>query len=245
MIRTLIIDDEPAIRKDLQALLALHPGFTCIGGCGSIAEAKILISATDPDLVLLDINLSDGTGFDLLAALPAISFKIIFITAYNDQAIKAIKFGALDYLVKPVNDEEFAHALEVCSRNTVQQQATQLSLSQEQMKPVGHFNRIALRSQYFLQIVAFDEINYCQGDSGYTTFYLTDKRKIVVSKSLKEYEELLPDHIFIRTHQSYLVNQLYINLFHKDGYVVMKSGEQIPVATRKKDHLIKVLTKVQ
>lgn len=244
MIRTLIIDDEPAIRKDIQTLLSRHAAFICIGACGSLAEAKVLIAATQPDLVLLDIQLSDGTGFELLKSLPEIPFKIIFVTAYNDQAIRAIKFGALDYLVKPLDDEEFSEALQRMqdSRANPPQLATQLQVTQEYLQNGPQRNRIILRTQNYLQIVQHEEIIYCQSDGGYTHFFLTDKRTALVSKSIKEYEDMLPAARFIRTHQSFLVNIDCIGRYHKDGYLILKNGNEIPVATRKKDHLLKLLT---
>lgn len=244
MIRTLIVDDEPAIRKDLQYLLSKHPDFICTGACGSVHDALVLINTTQPDLVLLDIQLSDGTSFDLLAQLKKFSFKIIFITAYNDRAISAIKYGALDYLVKPVDEEEFAQALQKVkdSKEDSQVLDTQLSFAKNYLQNSQSMNRIALKSQEYLQIVHFDEIVYCQSNAGYTTFHLTDSRKILISKSLKEYEELLPEQIFLRPHQSYLVNQQYIDRYLKDGLLVLKNGMEIPVSTRKRDYVMATLT---
>ena len=220
MIRTLIIDDEPAIRKDIQTLLSRHEAFICIGTCGSVAEAKVLIETTKPDLVLLDIQLSDGTGFQLLQHFKPVTFRVIFITAYSDHAIKAIKFGALDYLVKPIDEDEFATAL--LAATDMGHTNTQLDIAIDHLKPAKLKNRIALRSQNYLQIVQYAEIIYCQSYSGYTTFYLSDKRKILTSKPIGEYEELLPITTFIRPHQSYLVNLDYIDRFHKDNYLILK-----------------------
>ncbi|WP_118952755.1 LytR/AlgR family response regulator transcription factor [Taibaiella helva] len=246
MLRVLIVDDEPIIRKDLEALLKPYSGFIVVGTCGSVTEAKILINATQPDLLLLDIQLSDGTGFDLLQSLEKISFHTIFITAYNEYAIKAIKYGALDYLLKPIDELELKDALEKVKAG--RKEALEVRESLEVAR--AHMNsdnkairsRIVLRSQYFLQVVAFDEIIYCQNDGGYTHFHLVDKRKIVVSKSIKEYDELLPRQLFLRPHQSYLVNVSFIDRFHKEGYLILKGGQEIPVSTRKKEHVISFLT---
>lgn len=244
MIRTLIIDDEPAIRKDLQLLLSRHKGFVCIGTCGSISDALVLINNTQPDLVLLDIQLSDGTSFELLSQLGKINFKIIFITAYNDRAITAIKFGALDYLVKPVDEDELALALQKVYDDPAlpMLQEAQLALTQRHIQTQQPQDRIALRSQDYLQIVHFAEIIFCQSNAGYTTFHLTDNRKILISKSLKEYEDILPGSLFLRPHQSYLVNQQYIDRYHKDGLLVLKSGAEIPVSTRRRDYVLALLT---
>ena len=244
MIRTLIIDDEPAIRKDLEFLLSKQKDFMCMGSCGSVHDALVLINSTQPDLVLLDIQLSDGTSFDLLAQLKSVTFKIIFITAYNDRAISAIKYGALDYLVKPVDEEEFVLALQKVKESKDDHQIldTQYSFAKNYLQNSQSLNRIALKSQEYLQIVHFDEIVYCQSNAGYTTFHLTDNRKILISKSLKEYEELLPEQIFLRPHQSYLVNQKFIDRYLKDGLLVLKNGMEIPVSTRKRDYVMSTLT---
>ncbi|WP_119079845.1 LytR/AlgR family response regulator transcription factor [Chitinophaga alhagiae] len=240
MIRVVIIDDEPAIRKDLQTLMQQQTGFVVAGACGSIQEARVLIPATQPDLLLLDISLGDGTGFDLLQEL-APACKVIFITAHQHFAIKAIKYGALDYLLKPVDEEELRQALARASRMQAAEPA-QLAVAREQLKQGGLPHRIVLRSQQYLQIVAFEEIIYCQSDAGYTTFFLADGRKIVVSKSIKEYEELLPDTWFLRPHQSYLVNHRFIDRYHKDGYLVLRNNIEIPVSTRRKDFVMEYLT---
>lgn len=239
--RVVIIDDEPAIRKDLQALMQQQPGFVVTGVCGSVQEAKTIIPATQPDLLLLDISLGDGTGFDILREPAAAGCKVIFITAHHDYAIKAIKFGALDYLLKPVDEEELQQAL---ARVNAARPAEpeQLSLAQQQFRQGGLQNRIVLRSQQYLQVVAFEDILYCQSDAGYTTFFLTDGRKIVVSRSIKEYEELLPETWFIRPHQSYLVNHRFIDRYHKDGYLVLRNNIEIPVSTRRKDYVVEYLT---
>ncbi|XZF14545.1 LytR/AlgR family response regulator transcription factor [Chitinophagaceae bacterium MMS25-I14] len=246
MLRTLIIDDEPAIRRDLQLLLSSYPDFICIGSCGSIADARVLIENTQPDLVLLDIQLSDGTSFELLQSLPSIPFRIIFITAYGDQAIRAIKMGALDFLVKPIDEEELGTALnKALHANAAHHTEQQVRIANEHLQSQPTFlsrNRIALRTQSYLQVVQYEDIIYCQSDASYTTFYLTDKRKIVTSKPIGEYEELLPSSHFARTHQSYLVNLDFVDRLHKDNYLVLKNGMEIPVSTRKKDTIVKKLT---
>ncbi len=241
LIRVVIIDDEPAIRKDIQVLMQQHPDFIVVGACGSVQEARVLLPATQPDLVLLDISLGDGTGFDVLQDVAPLPYKVIFITAHQDFAIKAIKYGALDYLLKPLDESELQLALEKVLRTAPPEQE-QLALVQQQFRQGGLQNRIVLRSQQYLQVVAFEEIVYCQSDAGYTTFFLTDGRKIVVSKSIKEYEELLPPAWFMRPHQSYLVNHHFIDRYHKDGYLVLRNGAEIPVSTRRKDFVIEYLT---
>lgn len=244
LIRVVIIDDEPAIRSDIQSLMRQQPGFVVVGACGSVQEAQIIIPATQPDLLLLDIQLADGTGFDILQTLQS-PCKVIFITAYHDYAIKAIKYGALDYLLKPLDEEELKAALDKVRHAEIGQlQPDQLSIARSSFQQGGLPNRIVLRSQQYIQVVPFEEIIYCQSDTGYTTFFLTDNRKIVVSKSIKEYEELLPGW-FMRPHQSYLVNHHFIDRYHKDGYLVLRNNTEIPVSTRRKDYVIEYLTGVR
>ncbi|GGH83304.1 two-component system LytT family response regulator [Filimonas zeae] len=241
MIRTLIIDDEPAIRRDTGRLMENREGFFLTGSCGTLAEAGVLIANTQPDLLLLDIELSDGSGFDLLDAFPDRNFRVVFITAYNHYAIKAIKYGAFDYLLKPLEEEEFAATLNRVKQYP-QMQTEQHVVAREHLKPSTVNNRIVLRSQQYLQVVTFEEISYCQGEGSYTTFYLTDNRKVTVSRPMKEYEELLPEHLFVRTHQSYLVNLQGIERLHKDGYIILRNGTEIPVSTRRKDYVMQLLT---
>lgn len=245
MFRTLIIEDEPYAQKELQLLLSRQDGFIWVGSCGNIGDARLLLQSTQPDLVLMDIELEDGTAFDLLQSLETIPFKIIFVTGFNDQAIRAIKFGALDYIVKPVNDGEFAEALDrVRQAATPQETVQQLDLARAYLQPeqAGLRNRIALRDQYHLRIVTFSDILYCQSNSGYTTFFLTGGKQVVVSRSIKDHERLLPAAQFLRIHQSYIVNAEHIELYHKDGYVRLKDGTQLPVAARKRDEVMKQLS---
>lgn len=244
MIRVMIIDDEPAIRKDTQSLLQQQPDFVVVAACGSVQEANIIIPATQPDLLLLDIQLLDGTGFDILQSLQS-PCKVIFITAYHDYALKAIKYGALDYLLKPLDEEELKAALEKVRQSGISQPLPdQIAIARQSFQQGGLHNRIVLRSQQYLKVVPFEEIIYCHSDTGYTTFFLTGDRKIVVSKSIKEYEELLPAY-FMRPHQSYLVNHHFIDTYHKDGYLVLRNNTEIPVSTRRKDFVIEYLTGVR
>ncbi len=243
MLRILIIDDEPAISRHIERLIAKHKDYIVVGTTGKIAEAGILIEATRPDILLLDIELQDGSGFDLLQTFPFYSFQVIFITAFQEYAIRAIKFGALDYLLKPVTEEDLLDALARVSASPANNFRETLDIVQSHWRsPDRNYNRIVLRSQQYMVVVTFEEIIYCEGNAGYTTFHLSGNRKELVTKSLKEYEELLPAAWFIRTHQSYMVNHHYIGKYHKDGYVVMKTGEEIPVAIRKRDAVIKILS---
>lgn len=241
MIRTLIIDDEPEAIQDLQLLLNKHPGFFVVGSCGSIEEARVLIPNTNPDLLLLDIELNDRIVFDLLNDLSERKFHVIFVTGHNHYAIKAIKFGAFDYLIKPVDEDELDAALKkIREQPFVHKQ--QHKVVTEHLNSIEPPNRIVLRSRNYLQVVVFEDILYCEGAGSYTNFFLSDRRKITTSHSIKEYESLLPESKFIRTHQSYLVNYEFIDQLHNDGYLVLKNGTEIPVAVRRKDAVSRMLT---
>lgn len=233
-LRVIIVEDQIAIRQDLEGFLQQQPGFMVIGACGTVHEAIVLIHTTKPDLLLLDIGLPDGTGFDILEQVTA-QTKVIFLTAHQEYAIRAIRCGAIDYLLKPLDEQELKEAL--------QRAINAQPLLREQIAITLHSYRknklqdyIALRSQQFVQIVGLKEISYLQGDNGYTTVFLQDGKKVVTTKNLKEYEELLSGTSFLRTHQSYLVNELYIDRYHpKEGLLYLKDGTQIPVAYRKRE----------
>lgn len=240
MIRALIIDDEPIIRSDTEALLAAHPDIIVVGACGTVAEGKVLIKATKPDLLLLDIHLSDGLSFDILDAFPDFKCCVIFITAYDEHALRAIRIGALDYLLKPVDEDELAKALERVRTHHNNIINPQVQLARREI--AGVRDRIALRSQQYVDIVAFDEIVYCQGEGVYTTFYLADGRKILMTHPLKDYEDLLPQTLFLRTHQSFIVNKKCVARYDKEGLLHLRNGTEVPVATRRRDTVLAELT---
>jgi two-component system, LytTR family, response regulator len=230
-VRVVIVDDQPAIRKDAATLIQQQPGFIVAGACGSVQEALELIPSISPDLLLLDISLGDGTGFDVLQKLSTHSFKVIFLTAYQEHAIRAIRYGALDYLLKPIDQQELQQAL----AKVLPAGFEQVSIAQQQFSQQAPPNRIVLRSQQYMQVVKLSEIVYCHSHEGYTTFYLNDERKVLTSKHIKEYQDILPASLFLRPHQSYLVNNRFIDKYHKDGYLILRNGVEIPVAMRRRE----------
>lgn len=243
MLRTLIIEDEPAVRKEIEWLVQGEPNCNLIGSATSVAEALVLIKATNPELILMDIQLTDGTAFDILSKLPEIKFKIIFITAYNDFAVKAIKCGAIDYLLKPLDENELKqtfYKIFKVKENDQQNQTTQLSIIKSQLKhPENDLeSRLVLHTLEFLQVLQLKEIVYCQSEGSYTTFFLSEDRKIMISKPLKFYDELLPEKWFLRPHQSYLVNITYVDKFLKSGTLLLKDQTEIPVSSRRKEHIM-------
>ncbi|MCX2485810.1 LytR/AlgR family response regulator transcription factor [Pedobacter sp. MR2016-24] len=243
MIRTLIIEDEPAIRKEIEYLVNQQTNFKLLGTAASVKDALRLIGDTQPDLVLMDIQLTDGTAFDILDQLNEVTFKIIFITAYNHFAIKAIKYGSLDYLLKPLDESELKAVMQsiVIKQDDdlyTQQQKLSIAASQNQPDESNLESRMILATQESLQVIQLKDIVYCQSDGGYTWFYLVSGEKILISKPLKFYDELLPEEWFLRPHQSYLVNIIYVDKYMKVGDLILKNKKEIPVSTRRKEYIM-------
>lgn len=244
LIKTVIIEDEPAIRKELEWLVSQEKELNLVATATSVKEALSVIQNIKPDLVLLDIQLSDGTAFDLLNQIGEPTFHIVFVTAYNHFAIKAIKYGALDYLLKPINSEEFAEAIQRLQKQEQTEYNNRINLVKEQSasKAVDMSSGIWITSVDCLQMVRLNEIVYLSGEGSYTQIHLENNKKVTASKPLKYYEDLLPDEFFIRTHQSYIINKNFIDKYLKTGVMVMKNQSEIPVATRRKESILEQLT---
>jgi two-component system LytT family response regulator len=238
MINAIIIDDIPEARTVLKADLENYcVNINVVGEAEGVVTGAKIIKELKPDLVFLDIQMQDGTGFDLLEILPSTDFKLIFTTASDEFAVKAFKFSAVDYLLKPIDPDELMDAV-----SKVEQQdkpAERIGLLKENFdKP----KRIALNTLDKIHIVEVAEILRCESNINYTMFYFLDGTKLLVTKTLKEFDKLLTDHYFIRLHQSHLVNARFIKEFTKsDGYVFMKDGTKVPVSTRKKQVLMEMI----
>ena len=243
MIRTVIVDDESIIRNDIKGMLAAHADIEVVGMCGSVREAVLLIPRLNPDLLLLDVQLSDGYSFDIFKALPEMRTPVIFITAFDNHAIRAIRIGALDYLLKPLHDEELDEALEKVRKHQMMTTRDQLNVATEQLanKKEEAITTIALRSQKNVQVIALEQIMYCEGAGNYTVFHLANAKPVTVTRSLKEYEELLPKDQFIRSHQSFLINIKYINRYEREGSIRLHNNTEIPVSFRKKEAVMEAL----
>jgi len=248
MLRTLIIDDEAHIRDTLVNLLKDYcPEVKVVGEANSVASGKSAIRNKIPDLILLDIKMDDGTGFDLLQAFDTINFKIIFITAYEKHAIEAFKFSAVDYLLKPVNPEKLAEAVQRAEKLVQQTFIKQLDALKENINPLSTQNKkIVIKTLDNIYLLNTQDIIHCQSDDCYTIIESANEDKIVVSKVLKEYDELLSNHGFFRVHRSHLVNLQHIKRFEKQegGYVVMSNGEKIPVSSRARERLLELFDRI-
>ncbi len=232
--KALIVEDKVHIRKGLIHLLtSIGTDVVVIGECESVKEAVVVTKSCKPDLIFLDINLSDGTGFDFLDKTEEQNFKVIFITAYGEYALPALKAGAVDYLLKPVDVEELKLALNKINILSTETQKKQISVARKNI--ANEDESLILSFQDSFQVINLKELMYCESNKGYTTFYLKDGKKHMASKSLKEFDQPLDKPYFTRPHQSFIVNLKYIDKYDKSGTIHLKNGIKIPVSSRKKD----------
>ena len=245
MIKAIIVDDEPNCCKTLLLLLSRYcPGVQVTGTYYNGATALEAIKASTPDLVFLDVEMPRMNGFEMLEELHSINFHLIFTTSYDQYALKAFRFSAVDYLLKPVDREELQKAVQKVLRQSEKLVAEQIQiLLQKANHPAGAHNKIALPTMEGLQMILIDTIMYCESDDNYTKVILKNTKKIVVSRTLKEIEEMLEDHSFVRVHRSYLVNINEIEKYIKGegGYLLMSDGTNIDVSRNKKEILLKRL----
>ncbi|MBS9461949.1 response regulator transcription factor [Flagellimonas sp. 389] len=235
--KALIVEDKEHIRKGLMQLLDdVGNGIMVIGECESVKEAVIVANSCKPDLVFLDINLVDGTGFDFLDRTGELHFKVIFITAYEEYALRALKIGAVDYLLKPVDAQELKIAIGKVTEQSVEAQQLKISTARSVF---GNDDKVLILSlQDSFQLIDLKELMFCQSDKGYTTFHLGNGKQYLASKPLKEFEAQLLRNTFSRPHQSFIVNLKYIDRYDKSGTIHLKNGVRIPVSSRKKDSFL-------
>lgn len=244
MLRTLIIDDELPVRNTLSGLLnKTCPQVNLVGEAESVKSGTRAIKEKSPDLILLDIKMNDGTGFDLLNHFANISFKIIFITAYEEYAIKAFEFSAIDYILKPVNPEKLVNAVKKAEQLKTSDFRMQLGALRDNIENQGSSKKkVVLKNQESIYLFSTDEIVRCESDGSYTVFESVDQQRIIVSKVLKEYDQLLSGSGFLRIHRSHLINLKHIKRFDKQdgGYVIMSNDSQVPVSTSGREKLLEL-----
>ena len=244
MLRTIIIDDEPHMRQSLEKLLTKHcPNVKVIDQADGVASGLASIRKHHPELVLLDIKMDDGTGFDLLKMAEPIDFKVIFITAYDQYALEAFRFSALDYLLKPVIPDSLVEAVKRAEEQKIRDLEIQLHQLKSNLNTDDYAKkRIVLRTLEHIHVLQVNDILYCESESSYTKFFLQDAKMIMVSKTLREYEELLKPSGFFRVHKSFLVNLSKIIRLEKaeGGYVVMTNKTRIPIGASRKDQLLQL-----
>ncbi|HUZ61690.1 MAG TPA: LytTR family DNA-binding domain-containing protein [Hanamia sp.] len=247
-ITTFIIDDEFQSRNFLFNLLQQYfPEIAILGKVSSIKEGLEGIIEYQPDIVLLDIQLQEGTGFDLLSRLPKIDFALIFVTAYDQYAIKAFRFNAIDYLMKPIVTEEFIEAVNKVkqrissSKTDSKKLVDQLYLDIQNPKKIH--DKIAISTLDGFIIVPVNEIIYCHANSNYTRFHLIDNKSILSSYTLKQYDEMLTSQSFFRAHRSYLINLAHVKFYKKGegGEIVMSNGDEIELSRTHKAEFLHLL----
>lgn len=248
MLRVLIIDDEKNTRDVIASILAKRcPTIQLVGNAESVETGLKAIAELKPDLVLLDIHLSDGSGFDLLHKLATIHFKLIFITAYEQYAIKAFKFSACDYILKPINSIELSEAIQKVEANYLQTSELEYQTLLRNIPEGPRENKkVILKTFDSIYAISINDIIRCESDAYYTRFFIADGQVIMVSNTLKYYDEMLTEYRFFRIHQSHLINLDYLVKFKKadGGFAVMKDGAEIPVSFRKKDLFLDAIEKM-
>ena len=245
--RALIVDDVENSRITLAHDLKEYcPQIRVVGEADGVKSALEKINVLNPDVVFLDIQMGDGTGFDLLTQLKGIPFQIIFTTALDSYGIKAIKFSALDYLLKPIDPDELIKAVEKLSENEKSKTIhDSIHLLIENMKGGGGSGnkRIAIHSLEKVHMIQVDDIIRCESQGAYTIFHLKQKEQILATKNLKEFEDLLEPHGFIRVHHSHLINFACLKEYVKKdgGYAIMADKSEVPVSFRKKNSLLDMI----
>jgi len=245
MIHAIIIDDEKHSCEALQILLNENcPQVSVAGVFTSPIEALQQIKKEKPDLVFLDIEMPHLSGFELLEQLPSIDFDIIFTTSYNQYAIRAFKFSALDYILKPIDRLELIEAVDkvVKKQRTPINQQLELLL-QRMAHPATPVDKIALPTMQGLELVPVSSIIYCTANNNYTEFILSGKKRLLVSRTLKEVEEVLADHAFLRVHNSHIVNLNAITRYIRGegGYLIMSDASHVDVSRSRKELLLQKL----
>jgi two-component system, LytTR family, response regulator len=246
MLKAIIVDDEKGSRDALLGMLNRYcKNVEVIDQADGYASGLDVISKNKPDVVFLDIQMPDGSGFKLIEDLGKIEFEVIFTTAYDQYAIKAIKYSALDYLLKPIVPDDLISAVEKAEQKKNSGQINQnIRILLENLSQQNEPRKIILSTAEKMHIVDIDDIIRCESDDYYTKFFFKDGKTLLISKTLKENEELLGDKYFIRPHKSHLVNIKYIKGFLKNdgGYIVMSDGTKVPVSRRKREYIVNTLS---
>jgi two-component system LytT family response regulator len=248
MLNVVIIDDEPDAVKFIQGIIEEYcPNLVITGTANSARDGVSVITQKKPDLVFLDVQMPHGSGFDLLTSFPEKSFDVIFITAFNHYAIQAIKFSAVDYILKPVNISEFIDAVNKVEQKRASREYRNLDYNNllENLKtPVP--SKLAIPTNDGIEYLNTSEIVRIEADRSYSWFHLVDKKKHLVSRNLKEYQELLQDLNFFRPHNSHLINMIFVKKFirHEGGYIEMTDGSTVPISRGKRDLFLLQMAKI-
>jgi two-component system, LytTR family, response regulator len=243
MINAVVVDDEPENRENLCGLLRKYcPQVQVVAAVGNIDLAEVAINTHEPDLLFLDIEMPNGNGFDLLDRFTEPPADVVFVTAYEQYALNAIKRYALDYILKPINVDELVRAVERKLALDAPQRE-RMGLMRTEQKHADNAKRIALPSAKGLQLIEIADIIRCEADDHYTTFHMVDKKRHVVTRNLGEYEEMLEPHGFFRIHHAHVVNMGHVKQYvrGRGGYVVLDDGSHADVSARKRDAFLVAL----
>lgn len=250
MIKAIIVDDESRARETIAEMLKIYcKNVMVIDQAVDVKSGLRSIKKYDPDLVLLDIKMPDGTGFDLVRQLERINFKIIFITAFEEYAIKAFKFSALDYLLKPVHPEELVMAIEKVSNSLkIENTANRIDdfiTYMENFRRFGYGQKILLKTIDNVYVVDSDEIISVESEDNYSRFHLVGQDDIIVSGSIKQYINLLKEHNFYRVHNTFMINPRHVKRYVRDeSTCIMSDGSEIPISYRKREQLFNLFKKL-
>lgn len=242
--KVLILEDDLATQETLAGIVANRfPNFQIIGITAKISEAKSFIENDAPDIVISDIEVEDGLSFDLYEQLNEINFKLIFVTGFNQYALQAFQLCAIDYILKPFDEDDLVEALARTSKYLEGEQiSVQLQLLKEQLNDTKP-KRMIFRTSDQIKMVDLDKIIQLKASGSYTEVLIKDEPKLLVSKNLKEYESIIPQDSFFRSHQSHLINLNHFDHFQKKdgGYIVMNDGSSAPLSARKKNEFFQIL----
>jgi two-component system LytT family response regulator len=249
MLKLVIIDDMQNGREVIASVIKKHcKQVEVVAEADSVKSGIEAIRKHKPDIVLLDIQMHDGTGFDLLNKLKPVDFRVVFISAYEEHALRAFKFSAVDYILKPIDSNELITAIQK-AEDSLQQAVNSQNfdvIESNYSNDSKESKKIILKTIDSIYAISIKDIVHCEAEENYTRFFLSDGRKILISKPLKEYDELLSDFGFFRAHQSHLINLDYFEHFKKanGGFAVLKDGSVIPVSSRKKDLFLQTIEKL-
>jgi two-component system LytT family response regulator len=243
MIKAIIIDDDLLITELISNTIETYcPNVSIVAIAVNLKTGVAAINQHEPDLVLLDVKMPDGSGFDLIKHFSNPDFKVIFISGHMEYAIKGYKFGAIDYILKPIDEEELSHAINRADNIIRIEEKTRFKSLEENIKSLNRTDRIILKTSDHIHLVNLSEIIRIEADGNYSTFFIEDGRKVIVCKAIKDYEEELIDKGFYRIHKSHIININKLKYFDKtdSGDVVLSDGSVVPVSFRKRDMLLQL-----
>ena len=246
MLKIIVIDDEAPARSNLKQIIKDNfNDIVIIGEADGVESGVALLNKTAPDLVLLDINLSQGSGFDILEQVDQINFRVIFVTAYDQYAIKAFQFNALDYILKPIEIDYLKEAIKKAKEELEHRYITkkELGVVLDNYNKNDNDKKLVIYESNKIAFLTLKDIMWCEAEGNYTTFYFVDGTKKVASKTLKLFEAQLPESIFYKVHKSNIININYVKEYHKEegGYLILKDNTKIAIARRRKEDFLKTL----